>query len=427
MFTAAPAPSYGGYGAGAGVPGAVWRKLRQLQGRLRDADERARKAEAALGQETQRRKKAEAALAAERRKCSKLREREPRARVDSPRARGATVALPDSPRERGLCTHGESPRARGAALALPGSPREAAGTAQRPKARGALLSLPDSPRLRESAGPDCQQGAAAQLPTSPRTRGSELPLESPRTLGTALRPRETPRALGGGEVGSPRRGDAAAAAAAPCTPPQSPDRSELELTPGPLSPDEHDTEHPGRVRGTEQINSAGGTTKERRRPDSEALFIDAIAHRISEYTRRSWAPVCSTAARAVYGVLDYERTVWDAALDHLASFHQPDFRFGHDPEGHLLYARQELLDLKQQATQAPQPTEFSAVCWTGRWYCCFDVVASIYEHIWLQYHQIRLEISEVAGCTLGVNATIWQALHQRDVRLGLAEPESDDW
>eukprot|EP01062_Namystynia_karyoxenos_P054274 TRINITY_DN4454_c0_g2_i7.p1 TRINITY_DN4454_c0_g2~~TRINITY_DN4454_c0_g2_i7.p1 ORF type:complete len:311 (+),score=30.74 TRINITY_DN4454_c0_g2_i7:117-935(+) len=268
-------------------------------------------------------------------------------------------------------------------------------------------------------------------------------VESPMLRGGALALPDSPQDAP--EVGSPRR-HGTAAAAAPCTPPQSPDRSELELTPGPSVPDEDNADHPcskqadvacndpvlscGLRKDNERISSEGSRAKERRKTDAEVLFIDIIAHCISTYTRRSWAPVCSSAARAVRGVLDIERKVWHAAILHLTSFCQPFFQLALDPEGHLLYARQELVDLKQQATQAPQPSDFDAVGWRNRWYCGIDVLASIYEHVWLQHHQLYLQVSGTVARNMDINSTLRHVLHQRDVRLGLAEPESQshaDW
>eukprot|EP01062_Namystynia_karyoxenos_P073072 TRINITY_DN6990_c0_g1_i9.p1 TRINITY_DN6990_c0_g1~~TRINITY_DN6990_c0_g1_i9.p1 ORF type:complete len:540 (+),score=62.78 TRINITY_DN6990_c0_g1_i9:78-1697(+) len=398
----------GGRGLGGGVPDAVWQTLAHTQGRLRGAERRARKAEAALRREISARKHAETALAAERKEKVALQvrvqeaERAAEATVkssirgaatapdgrpplvgsrsvgDSPRARGAVLPLPDSPRAG--VPPPTSPRTRGAGLPLPGSPHEMRPgrtlAAESPRVRSAVLPLQDP----ASASPSRQSTAAPGRPTrappsaspgaAPRARGtaSTLP-DSPRTRATLLA-LDSPR---GSAQGSP-------AAAAPqrrgrseATPSRSPNRSDLEVTPGPLSPCSAQPDGEGtdglrevvfpdeqrepaaacetvhgewalrlhllleekihaelgqrerltaeeqlvrdelRQRSAEVRTAQAGVVAARTgacTPACEALVIDNVCYCISMFAPRKWAPVCSAAACMVLGTQQAYREAW---------------------------------------------------------------------------------------------------------------------
>eukprot|EP01062_Namystynia_karyoxenos_P054266 TRINITY_DN4454_c0_g2_i1.p1 TRINITY_DN4454_c0_g2~~TRINITY_DN4454_c0_g2_i1.p1 ORF type:complete len:321 (+),score=30.78 TRINITY_DN4454_c0_g2_i1:117-965(+) len=277
-------------------------------------------------------------------------------------------------------------------------------------------ALVESPMLR---------GGALALPDSPRERGPGTLVESPRARGALLALPDPPQDAP--EVGSPRR-HGTAAAAAPCTPPQSPDRSELELTPGPLSADECDPSNPGDY---EEPSSECHRVETSSTPAAKVLFIDAIAHCIGQYSRRSWAPVASAAALSVRGVLCVGQLIWHTAYDILYYTSQPwcpqlaPYLSPH-PDEHFQHARQELVALKQLATQSQQPRDLLAMAWCKRWYCRIDMVVSIYESVWQQYHQLASEAAGLQLHYMAVDNTLQSVLRQRDVRLGLAEPETSD-
>eukprot|EP01062_Namystynia_karyoxenos_P073070 TRINITY_DN6990_c0_g1_i7.p1 TRINITY_DN6990_c0_g1~~TRINITY_DN6990_c0_g1_i7.p1 ORF type:complete len:524 (+),score=63.50 TRINITY_DN6990_c0_g1_i7:78-1649(+) len=382
----------GGHGLSGGVPDAVWKTLAHTQGRLRGAERRARKAEAALRREISARKHAETALAAERKEKVALQER-----LQAERAEAmvkASVLADGRPPLVGSRSVGDSPRARGAVLPLPDSPRAGVPPPTSPRTRGAGLPLPssppDSPRFRSavlplqdsaSASPSRQSTAAPGRPTrappsaspgaAPRARGAASPLPvSPRTRATLL------------ALDSPRcRAQGSPAAAAPqlrgrseATPSRSPNRSDLEVTPGPLSPcsAQPDGEGTGGLRAVvfpdeqwepavacktvvhgevalrlqlrleEQIDAELGqreriaaeeklTRDELRQftaeatapragavaartgagaPASEALTIDNVCYCISMFAPRKWAPVCSAAACMVLGTQQAYRDAW---------------------------------------------------------------------------------------------------------------------
>eukprot|EP01062_Namystynia_karyoxenos_P073064 TRINITY_DN6990_c0_g1_i1.p1 TRINITY_DN6990_c0_g1~~TRINITY_DN6990_c0_g1_i1.p1 ORF type:complete len:524 (+),score=51.77 TRINITY_DN6990_c0_g1_i1:78-1649(+) len=499
----------GGRGLGGGVPDAVWQTLAHTQGRLRGAERRARKAEAALRREISARKHAETALAAERKEKVALQvrvqeaERAAEATVkssirgaatapdgrpplvgsrsvgDSPRARGAVLPLPDSPRAG--VPPPTSPRTRGAGLPLPGSPHEMRPgrtlAAESPRVRSAVLPLQDP----ASASPSRQSTAAPGRPTrappsaspgaAPRARGtaSTLP-DSPRTRATLLA-LDSPR---GSAQGSP-------AAAAPqrrgrseATPSRSPNRSDLEVTPGPLSPcsaqpDGEGTEalravvfpdeqwEPSAACETvQQIDAELGQRERlaaeeqllrgelRRRsaeataaragvvaartgactPAREALMIDNVCHCISTFAPRKWAPVCSAAACMVLGTQQAYCKAWkkfglmefgpllSRGADHAVLF---------GPEPGLFWAAQtELLALRERCIvirqQAPKPPMMTTA-WLNRWVLYFLVVANQYEQLRLACCQLWEEAFRYFRMHEGVAGTLKETLEQREQRL----------
>eukprot|EP01062_Namystynia_karyoxenos_P073068 TRINITY_DN6990_c0_g1_i5.p1 TRINITY_DN6990_c0_g1~~TRINITY_DN6990_c0_g1_i5.p1 ORF type:complete len:507 (+),score=51.07 TRINITY_DN6990_c0_g1_i5:74-1594(+) len=482
----------GGHGLGGGVPDAVWQTLAHTQGRLRGAERRARKAEAALRREISARKHAETALAAERKEKVALQER-----LQAERAEAmvkASVLADGRPPLVGSRSVGDSPRARGAVLPLPDSPRAGVPPPTSPRTRGAGLPLPssppDSPRFRSavlplqdsaSASPSRQSTAAPGRPTrappsaspgaAPRARGtaSTLP-DSPRTRATLLA-LDSPR---GSAQGSP-------AAAAPqrrgrseATPSRSPNRSDLEVTPGPLSPcsaqpDGEGTEalravvfpdeqwEPSAACETvQQIDAELGQRERlaaeeqllrgelRRRsaeataaragvvaartgactPAREALMIDNVCHCISTFAPRKWAPVCSAAACMVLGTQQAYCKAWkkfglmefgpllSRGADHAVLF---------GPEPGLFWAAQtELLALRERCIvirqQAPKPPMMTTA-WLNRWVLYFLVVANQYEQLRLACCQLWEEAFRYFRMHEGVAGTLKETLEQREQRL----------
>eukprot|EP01062_Namystynia_karyoxenos_P073067 TRINITY_DN6990_c0_g1_i4.p1 TRINITY_DN6990_c0_g1~~TRINITY_DN6990_c0_g1_i4.p1 ORF type:complete len:514 (+),score=64.93 TRINITY_DN6990_c0_g1_i4:78-1619(+) len=489
----------GGHGLSGGVPDAVWKTLAHTQGRLRGAERRARKAEAALRREISARKHAETALAAERKEKVALQERLQAERAEAmvkASVRGAEIALPDrKPPLVGSRSVGDSPRARGAGLPLPDSPRAGVPPPTSPRTRGAGLPLPssppDSPRFRQStaapgrptrappsASPGAApraRGAASPLPVSPRTRATLLALDSPRC-----------RAQGSPAAAAPQlRGRSEA------TPSRSPNRSDLEVTPGPLSPcsAQPDGEGTGGLRAVvfpdeqwepavacktvvhgevalrlqlrleEQIDAELGqreriaaeeklTRDELRQftaeatapragavaartgagaPASEALTIDNVCYCISMFAPRKWAPVCSAAACMVLGTQQAYRDAWKKfgllefgpLLSRGADHAQGLMLFGPEP-GLFWAAQKEILALKEKCIllrrQEPQPPMMT-VSWLNRWVLYFLVVANQYEQLRLACCQLWEEAFRYFRMHEGVAGTLKETLEQREQRL----------
>eukprot|EP01062_Namystynia_karyoxenos_P007794 TRINITY_DN12745_c0_g1_i1.p1 TRINITY_DN12745_c0_g1~~TRINITY_DN12745_c0_g1_i1.p1 ORF type:complete len:571 (+),score=51.72 TRINITY_DN12745_c0_g1_i1:73-1713(+) len=415
----------------------------------------------------------------------------------SPRAQGALLALPESPRarlqSRGTTT-GESPRSRGVLLALP-------------DARGALLALPDpsvlestmtaaiplmstgtmteeSPRARGAllALPDAQEGRDTMTAKSPRARAVLLALpDSPRALEskgtmTAVHPLSSrgtmtgasPRARGallalpdaqvGFDADSPQRRDVAAAAAVPRTPPQSPERSDVNLTPGPSSPrggKEGTAGSPSDLPATDeqQVKATASDNPEDvgvlrldggdsavtlsstpllspdtpdatgPRPPSQAgtvLEIDHVAHWVALFVRRDWAPVSSAAARSVAGVVNAERDIWWSAFVSIGQFQSVGFEHAVDtkwfgPEfGPLRTARQDFDQLAEDVLALATPR---CMRWFNRWRVRLLLTANMYEEMRLRHRELYGAAREVIGDLNGVLDSLEAALEMYDRRV----------
>eukprot|EP01062_Namystynia_karyoxenos_P073069 TRINITY_DN6990_c0_g1_i6.p1 TRINITY_DN6990_c0_g1~~TRINITY_DN6990_c0_g1_i6.p1 ORF type:complete len:513 (+),score=60.65 TRINITY_DN6990_c0_g1_i6:78-1616(+) len=488
----------GGHGLSGGVPDAVWKTLAHTQGRLRGAERRARKAEAALRREISARKHAETALAAERKEKVALQERLQAERAEAmvkASVRGAEIALPDrKPPLVGSRSVGDSPRARGAGLPLPDSPRAGVPPPTSPRTRGAGLPLPssppDSPRFRQStaapgrptrappsASPGAApraRGAASPLPVSPRTRATLLALDSPRC-----------RAQGSPAAAAPQlRGRSEA------TPSRSPNRSDLEVTPGPLSPCSAQPDGEGtdglrevvfpdeqrepaaacetvhgewalrlhllleekihaelgqrerltaeeqlvrdelRQRSAEVRTAQAGVVAARTgacTPACEALVIDNVCYCISMFAPRKWAPVCSAAACMVLGTQQAYREAWKkfgifgfGPLLSKGAENPMNLRlFGPEP-GLFWAAQKELLALKDEcnALHLREPQRpIMTLAWFNRWFLYFLVVQNQYEQLRLACCQLWEEGYRYYRMHEGVAGTLKETLEQREQRL----------
>eukprot|EP01062_Namystynia_karyoxenos_P007799 TRINITY_DN12745_c0_g1_i6.p1 TRINITY_DN12745_c0_g1~~TRINITY_DN12745_c0_g1_i6.p1 ORF type:complete len:559 (+),score=47.54 TRINITY_DN12745_c0_g1_i6:85-1677(+) len=521
MIPLTPAGCYGGYGAsGSDI---AWRKLSALQGQFREWRKRACNAEADLEREVVRRKRANAALAAERRKSARLQReahdaaeraeaalarchllvatlaagppyplgsaptpprsllessgtttRSPRALTsrgtttgESPRSRGALLALPDAQDGRGTRPVG-SPRARGALLALPDQeskgtmtaaiPLKSTGTTTwgSPLARGALLALPDA----QDGGTVTAQSPRARavllaLPYSPRAQESKGTMTAAHLLSSrGTMTGESPRARGALLALPDTQVDSDAG-----SPPQSPERSDVNLTPGPSSPrggnegaagshseltatDEQQvkavaSDNPEdigvlRLDGGDGAAALNGSTPVLNpdtpgatgpRPPSQAgavLEIDHVAHWVALFVRRDWAPVSSAAARSVAGVINAEREIWWSSFVSIGFFQSVGIEHATDtsdfgPEiGPLRAARLAFDQLAEDVLALATPR---CMRWFNRWRVRLLLTANMYEEMRLRHRELYAAARQMLGDLDSVLDTLEATLDMYDHRV----------
>eukprot|EP01062_Namystynia_karyoxenos_P040282 TRINITY_DN29387_c0_g2_i1.p1 TRINITY_DN29387_c0_g2~~TRINITY_DN29387_c0_g2_i1.p1 ORF type:complete len:474 (+),score=68.73 TRINITY_DN29387_c0_g2_i1:71-1423(+) len=411
VYTGACQPAW--HGAGGNVPDAVWHKLRHVQGLLREWQKRAGKAEASLRREVARRKSAEGALAAERRK-STLRQQE--ANIAARRATDAERK--NCILEARLARASAQLQVWGAALYFP-PPRPLESTCtmtESPRARGAALDLPDTPR------------ASAVLP-SPRTRGATASIPgSPRTLVCS-------------EAGSAQTRDPAASAVAPCTPQQSPERSDADPTPGPPSP---------RLRGdaadrlcpelptpcAKEAEAAAGDLAVgplHRRSKSKAakvLLEDNVCFWVATFVRRDWARACISSARAVWGVISVCITGWIDTCFELGQFQSMGWENEYDASvwgpapGPIMEARVEIYRLRLSVKHDDR-YDRTVTNWISRWRLHMDFTMLLYEEMRLRLREVFQRMKQMTQGLQDVAGVLQDMLEARDRRLAMEE-EADD-
>eukprot|EP01062_Namystynia_karyoxenos_P017427 TRINITY_DN16411_c0_g1_i1.p1 TRINITY_DN16411_c0_g1~~TRINITY_DN16411_c0_g1_i1.p1 ORF type:complete len:475 (+),score=139.55 TRINITY_DN16411_c0_g1_i1:113-1426(+) len=152
----------------------------------------------------------------------------------------------------------------------------------------------------------------------------------------------------------------------------------------------------------------------------EALFIDNIGFWVAAYVPRSWAPVCSKAARSVVRVLHVYRQGWESvrlALGHWQSrgtAYRPDCDlFGPEP-GPLIAASEELKALKGQIVRTPWPQmrggERKLNYSLHQWCVHIDIIANVWEEMRLKYRQLYVSATVTTWDLDDVRDTLEEAL-----------------
>eukprot|EP01062_Namystynia_karyoxenos_P079468 TRINITY_DN8385_c1_g1_i2.p1 TRINITY_DN8385_c1_g1~~TRINITY_DN8385_c1_g1_i2.p1 ORF type:complete len:588 (+),score=51.00 TRINITY_DN8385_c1_g1_i2:76-1764(+) len=440
--------------------------------------------------------------------------------------RCTALALPDCPRER--TPPFLSPRTRGAALVLPESPcsqvhalppgsprtRAAGHPLVSPRSRGATLELPKTPPAQQAVALGSELKAAlrsertraraavqrarararraeTQLRDATRAHGQQLVRlhEKCKRLadeGRSAR-RDARRASADRRMllrlcGKLRRGLAAqrgAGAGSPrprrCsgaswrTPPRSADRSEVEVTPAPRSPDGECDDGEEGTRGSlfaavgarqqdviaqgddrSQLSEEETAVNEQVAdfaepaavpPDAmgegadvkfvlfmpvhEALMVDAVCHCVSMFAPRKWAPVCSTTARSVMGGQIAFHAAWRVLqktfhpfLTLGASCEDHNRRWG--PEYGLFWAaHKEVRSLRRKVLESARltPPPGDTMLWVNRWMLYLEGLTHVYDQVRLRYSELW-EWTVLCRCNhAAVRDTLEEVLEQRSRRL----------
>eukprot|EP01062_Namystynia_karyoxenos_P074757 TRINITY_DN7174_c0_g1_i6.p1 TRINITY_DN7174_c0_g1~~TRINITY_DN7174_c0_g1_i6.p1 ORF type:complete len:591 (+),score=100.22 TRINITY_DN7174_c0_g1_i6:114-1886(+) len=152
----------------------------------------------------------------------------------------------------------------------------------------------------------------------------------------------------------------------------------------------------------------------------DALRIDHVCHWVALYVQRDWAPVCSTAARAVLGVASYARKFWSCRafdmgmIQSRGRLHPLDaVDFGSEP-GPLFSAKLLLDQLDQNVVAAPPPR--SSAAWCNRWRVYIALATNTYEAMRLEHKLLFYRAGHMNARWVSVTRTLTDVLDAYDHR-----------
>eukprot|EP01062_Namystynia_karyoxenos_P003308 TRINITY_DN11177_c1_g3_i2.p1 TRINITY_DN11177_c1_g3~~TRINITY_DN11177_c1_g3_i2.p1 ORF type:complete len:414 (+),score=108.90 TRINITY_DN11177_c1_g3_i2:180-1421(+) len=147
-------------------------------------------------------------------------------------------------------------------------------------------------------------------------------------------------------------------------------------------------------------------------PARQALMVHTICHGVAVFVPEDWAPVCSSAARASFAVMQVHSLGWKAGEEMLGPFRSRGLHNAFDnatygPEPGPLHRARLEVDALRSAVIA---THGGWGAWHSRWLAHMDLQINLYDEFRLRHGQLNLACRTLGKKAVGAADRIRQAL-----------------